>query len=255
MSPEAQELRSALVAAYPDYVKRVIADRGIVVNRDLLDALDRGTDWLDAELAALLSLPAADQDRSPLEVFRAALSFPTSALHGASVPPVERDAAALALLPGDVYDLAPGGSQQLGMEVQHAHLAWGAAKARAVVGDDEPAEASQRPAVAITSAPATRARIVAAVETAGFEAILIRNPAALENALQSRPPSLAFVDLAHPMADDAIRELARVGVRVIAFGDGVDDLGTVRATALGAHRVVERSRLLAGVAEFIPRIA
>jgi len=255
MTPEAQKLRSTLVSAYPGHVKRVVADREIVVGRDLLDALDRGADWLDTELAALLSLPAMDQDRSPLEVFRGALSFPTAALLRAGVPAAERDAAAKTLLPGDVYDLTPGGSQQLGEEVRQAHLAWGAAKARAVVGGAEPEQVSPRPAVAITSAPETRAEIVAAVEFAGFEPILIRNPAALEDALEARPPSLAFVDLAHPMADDVIRGLAGGGVRVIAFGDGVDDLGRVRATALGAHRVVEQSRFLAAVADFIPRIA
>lgn len=254
MIPEAQELRSALVSAYPEYVKRTVADRGLVAGPDLGDALDRGADWLDAQLGELLSLPAADQDRSPLEVFRSALSFPTAALRQAGVPAAQRDAAAMALLPGDVYDLAPGGSQQLGEEVRRAHLAWGAAKARAVVGGETPGQASQRPVVAITSAAGTRARIVAAVEAAGFEPILIRNPAALENALGGRPPSLAFVDLAHPMADEAIRRLARDGVRVIAFGD-VDDFGVVRTTALGAHRVVERSRFLAAVADFIPRIA
>jgi hypothetical protein len=256
MTSEALRLRTALVAVFPDYVMRSLEEHGITVDRATVAAIDRGAGWLDTELDALLSAPAAEQDRSPLEVFRSALSFPTEALLGAGVAPVDRDPVAIDLLPDDVYDLAPGGSSQLGDDVRAAQLTWGAAKAKAIAGaNGGGAELPDAPLVALVAGvPADRVPIAIAVRAAGFDLELIRNPAALEEALTGRPPALVLVDLAFGIADAAIRAFATSGVRVIAYGDDVDDLGTVRASALGAQRVVETSRFLATVDEHLPRI-
>ena len=256
MTSEALRLRTALVAVFPDYVMRSLEKHGITADRATVAAIDRGAGWLDTELDALLSTPAAEQDRSPLELFRSALSFPTEALRAAGVAPVDRDPVAIDLLPGDVYDLAPGGSSQLGDDVRAAQLTWGAAKAKAIAGaNGGGAELPDAPLVAlVASVPADRVPIATAVRAAGFDLELIRNPAALEEALTGRLPALVLVDLAFGIADAAIRAFATAGVRVIAYGDDVDDLGTVRASALGAQRVVETSRFLTTVDEYLPRI-
>ena len=256
MTSEALRLRTALVAVFPDYVMRSLGEHSITVDRATVAAIDRGAGWLDAELDALLSVPAVDQDRSPLEVFRSALSFPTEALLGSGVAPVDRDPVAIGLLPDDIYDLAPGGSSQLGDDVRTAHLTWGAAKAKAIAGaGGAGAGVPDAPVVALVAgAPADRAPIATAIHAAGFDLELIRNPAALDEALARRLPSLVLVDLSSGMADAATRAFATNGVRVVAYGDEVDDLGTVRASALGAQRVVERSRFLVTVDEYLPRI-
>ena len=129
MSSEAVRLRTALVAGFPDYVVGRLEQHQIEVDKAATNAIDEGARWLDAELDAIPSLPVADQDRSPLQLFREALSFPTAALRASGVPPVDRDPAAVDLHPDDLYDLAPGGSLSLGDEAHTAHLAWGAAKA------------------------------------------------------------------------------------------------------------------------------
>lgn len=255
MRPEAVRLITALVSAYPDYVVRVLCERGIVVDSTVRRAIDLGASRLEAELEALLSLRPADQNRSPLEVFRSALSLPTDALRERGTPPVDRDPAAVRLLPDDLYDLAPGGSAPLGEAVQRAHTAWGAAKTRSVVGPVASSDEVTKPRIAVAATVREeRDRIEGAVSAAGFVMVLIRNPASLDGVLGGRPPSLAFVDLSHPVADRAIRSLTAQGVRVVAFGDGIDDFATVRASALGARRVLDRSRFLAAVDDFIPRV-
>lgn len=255
MSSEALRLRTALVAGFPDYVVANLERRLITVDKATVGAIQHGTSWLDAELEALFSLSAADQRQSPLELFRSALAFPTEALRRSGVPPVPRDRAAVDLFPDDLYDLAPGGSLQLGDEVRAAHIAWGAAKAEAMVGAfGEHADPPGAPVVVLVAGGSPeRAQIQEAVTAAGFDVEVIRNPGALEVEPAQRP-ALVFVDLAFGIADDAIRHFAARSVRVIAYGKDVDDLGMVRASSLGAHRVVDQSRLVATIDEYLPRI-
>jgi hypothetical protein len=85
-----------------------------------------------AELGSLLALPYAQQSRGPLEVFQEAIRFPTHAMQAAGIEPVVRDEVAINALPGDIYDLAPTSSRDLGEQVWEAHLRWGAAKAEAL---------------------------------------------------------------------------------------------------------------------------
>lgn len=129
-----QRLAEALVAAYPDYLRRRITEEVPGLEEEII----AGADWLRESLEELLSRPFSEQHRGPLELFQAAMSFPTAALASAGVEPRRRDSVAASALPGDVYDLAPASSRDLGDEVWALHLSWGAAKARAVTDPSAP---------------------------------------------------------------------------------------------------------------------
>lgn len=133
-----ERLARAMVAAYPGYVDARLAERRIAASPELDEALVRGQVWLARELGALVALPFRFQRRSPLEVFQEALGFPTEALAAAGVLPVPRDQVVANALPGDLFDLAPASSQQIGPEIWEAHLVWGAAKAAALAGRSQP---------------------------------------------------------------------------------------------------------------------
>ena len=132
LDPVAAELLDAFVGAYPAYVTEraaALADPG-----SLGDAVGEGVAWLETNLAAELSLPLGAQRRSPLEIFREALRFPSAALEEAEATPIERDPVTQEVLPGDRFDLAPATSQQLGERAWRAHVAWGLRKAQLVAG-------------------------------------------------------------------------------------------------------------------------
>ena len=270
--PEATELASAFVAAYRDYVRgRVEAlvagpadgPSDGPTNEEvpgLAAALEEGSEWLDVSLRNLFAVPPASQRRSPLELFREAMRFPTEALAVAGVEPVARDHGERDFLPGDLYGLAPGTSRELGERAWRAHLAWGVTKARAVAGV-VPAASPARPSRAASPAVVAlfgsdlmdRSKIEGAAEAAGYRLQVWRNPGALVDGLET-PPALAFVDLKHVAADDAVRALAAAGVRMIAFGPHVDDLALARAKALGADEVLPRSRFFVRLADLFPVI-
>jgi len=96
------------------------------------DALVVGERWLAANLDELAATDFSLQRRGPLEVFQEAMRFPTGALVEAGVAPVPRDDVTRNALPGDLFDLAPASTRDLGEEVWAAHLEWGAAKVRAL---------------------------------------------------------------------------------------------------------------------------
>lgn len=126
-----RRLLDALVEAYPRYVSERLGEQrpaGMEV------ALQRGRIWLETALGELLSQPFTEQRRGPLEVFQGAMRFPTEHLAAAGVEPASRDPVAESALPGDVYDLAPASSRDLGEEVWQVHLAWGATKASVITG-------------------------------------------------------------------------------------------------------------------------
>lgn len=132
MMDRSQVLTEALVRAYRPHLLRIAEGRGWVVDPALVEAIGDGETWLADTLDELLSQPFARQRRGPLEIFQSAMRFPTEALARAGVDQVERDPAAVAAIPGDVYDLAPASSVILGEQVWQAHLAWGAEKAAAM---------------------------------------------------------------------------------------------------------------------------
>lgn len=132
LSPIAAGLVSALVEAYAPYVRARVARLGLEVPPDLDDAIEQGRRWLETALPDLLGRSFASQDRGPLELFQEALRFPTAELEHAGHQPVPRDELVANALPGDLFDLAPASSNDLGEAAWKAHLAWGAAKAAAM---------------------------------------------------------------------------------------------------------------------------
>ncbi len=162
-------------------------------------------DRLAEELRALLAQPYPAQQRTPGELVRDALAE-------AGVPDAD-----------------------LGDEFREAHLAWGAAKARAMTA----------PAVLyVGNQLMDRTKIAAVVADAGLE--LVAGPHPTPGALR------AFVDLAHPGADEAIRTLAGGGVTTIAFGPHVDDVALVRARSLGAAEALPRSVFFRRLPHLLP---
>ena len=134
MDATAAELVTALVDAFPAYVRGRVSRAGLGVPPGFEAAVAEGRHRLAEALEDLLERPFAGQDRGPLELFQEALRFPTAALAEAGHPVVRRDEAAVNALPGDLYDLAPASSLDLGEEAWRAHMAWGVAKARAMAG-------------------------------------------------------------------------------------------------------------------------
>ncbi|MCB2224333.1 MAG: hypothetical protein KQH83_09200 [Actinobacteria bacterium] len=236
----AGRLRDALVASYRPYLLRRLSELGVAAGTPGLDeAIAEGEAWLAAELGGLLALPFRDQQRGPLEVFQQAMRYPTAALEAAGIPPVPRDPAAVGALPGDRHHLAPASSQPLGEEVWEAHLAWGAAKARAF-----------RPTAALVSSDLMdRSRVEPVVEAAGLALEVWRSAEAAHPG-----PAVVLVDLTHPDADDVIRSLSGAGTRVVAFGPHVDDVAMVRARSLGAADAVPRSVFFRSLASLLPTV-
>jgi hypothetical protein len=255
-----RQLRAAFVDAYPRYVAGRLDELGIAAPDGMEAAIEAGSRDLSKGLEALFARPAAEQDRSPLEVFQAALRAPTAALAAAEVTPVRRDPVAVNALPGDLYDLAPASSQALGEAALHAHLAWGVAKAAAVAGmvpaTPQSSAASPGPTVALVgSAKADRDAIAVALSTSGIELVWWRNPGAIERGLAGVTPIVGLVDIAHRAADEAIRTLSAAGVRTVGFGEGVDDFALARHGVLGADEVIERSRLIDRIGDYLPKQA
>jgi hypothetical protein len=237
----AAALTEALVAAYRPHAASRLAALGFPAPPDWDDALGAGEAWLAGALEDLLSRPFGRQPRGPLEVFQEAMRFPTEALAAAGAPAADRDPAAREALPGDRFDLAPASSQDLGEEVWGRHLAWGAAKARAL----------SRPVVVLVSADLMDAsRVESEAGAAGYRCEVWRS---LPDE-PGRPPGVALVDLTHRQADDAIRALSEAGARVIAFGPHVDDLAMVRARTLGASDALPRSRFFSSIGSLLPEV-
>lgn len=231
------------VAAYPDLLRDRVAALHPEPVPGLDEALAAGGEWLSEHLADLLSQPFREQAGSPLEVFREAVRFPTEALQRSEVPAPERDEAARSGLPGDLYDLAPASSRDLGEAAWRAHLAWGTAKAKALA----------RPVVGVLAADLMdRSRIEAAARSAGYTAAMWADVAAVREASGAGLPASAFVDLEHRDADGVIRLLAAAGVRVVGFGPHVDDFALVRARTLGARDAMARSRFFRVIGDLLP---
>jgi hypothetical protein len=239
VSDPATDLQRAFVAAYRPHVVRRLAEHGIDPPEALDAALEDGERWLAVKLSELLGHPYSAQRRGPLEVFQEAMRFPTDALASSGVAAQQRDPAAAAALPGDRYDLAPASSQDLGEEAWRAHLAWGAAKAGAIA----------RPAVGVLSSDLMdSARIEEAADASGYRVVVWRSPPEIGE----RRPAVAFIDLSHPDADEAIGSLAAAGVRVYGFGPHVDDFAMVRARSLGAVDALARSRFFRSIPDLLP---
>lgn len=251
-----EAVHDAMVRAYPGHVAARVEALG-VDPESVADAIEVGRRWLAVAYREQRELAPAEQRRSPLELFQAACAFPTERLAELGVAPVERDDVAQSALPGDLFDLAPASSQELGDDVWKVHVAWGVARAAAVAGvvpraGEEPTRHTVGVAV-VTSNLMDRTRIVDTAQAAGLSTIVWRNPGAVEQGLTTANPTVAFVDLEHGAADDIVRVLAGADVRTVAYGPHVDDVAMARARSLGASDVVPRSRLFTKLADWLPR--
>ena len=243
MDEAAHDLITSMLAAYSGFAERRVQELGIDRPPSFDDALTEGRAWLAVNLEALLDLPFDEQRRGPLEVFQEAMRFPTEALTAAGFAAVRRDPGAAAALPGDLYNLAPASSRQLGEEVWVAHLAWGATKA-------ESFRRSQQ--VGLLSANLMdRSRIEPLVERSG--ARLVVWPTWVERiaGMDGPPPDLVLVDLSVPDSLVAIEALVRVDVRVIAFGPHVDRERLQEARRVGAEQVLARSLFFEKLGDFL----
>lgn len=135
LSDVSRGLLDALVVAYRDHVLRRLGEEA---TPQIDEVLSQGKEWLASSLAELLALPFTEQRRGPLEIFQEAIRFPTDHLAAAGRRPASRDPVAISALPGDVYDLAPASTRDLGEDVWATHLAWGAVKAAAITRPPQP---------------------------------------------------------------------------------------------------------------------
>jgi len=240
MDVSAAALHQAFVGAFAQYLNEVTDP----LPDDLPpQIIQEATEWLERELARVLELPFAEQRRSPLEIVQEATAGPNQALADAGVRPPLRDPVSVAAMPGDTYGLAPASSSVLGEEAFHAHLAWGAEKARALA----PLVSGEGRTVLLVSRDLIdRSRFEDAVNAAGLRLAMWGSDLPF-------PPVVAFVDLTHPEADEAIRSVVD-SVEVVAFGPHVDEPAFDRAVLLGVQTVLPRSKLLKAIAEYLPRI-
>jgi CheY-like chemotaxis protein len=243
MDDPARDLVTSMLSVFSSYVDGRLEELEIDRPASFDNALTEGEAWLGANLEALLSLPFGEQRRGPLEVFQEAMWFPTEALAGAGIEAIPRDPGEAAALPGDLYNLAPASSRQLGDEVWEAHLAWGATKARSFDRSRE---------VGLLSANLIdRSRIEPVVEQSGSSLVVWGAWVADIAGLTGHVPDLVLVDLSAPGALTAVEDFAQAGVRVIAFGPHVDREKLRSAKQAGADQVLARSRFFEQIGEIV----
>ena len=238
-------LHSAFVGGFRPYLNAIFQERGLP--EIAADSVDHAEIWLDEALRNLLEVPFPEQRRSPLEIVQQAMTGITEALMAAGASKVLRDPVTVAALPGDVYGIAPASSAALGEEAFQAHIAWGVAKAQALA----PLVSGTGRGVAVVSSDLMDiSRFEEAANGVGMQ---IRVWGKKDG--NDPKPVVAFVDLTHPAAEEAIRGFTDENVRVIAYGPHVDEDALARAGLLGASVVLPRSRLFKSIAEYLPRIA
>ena len=258
---EEYDLGTALVTAFPGYIRQRFATLGVTVDDDLDGVVAATVGHLAKSLDTLAGLPLQDQVKSPLELVREATAPITRLLSNRRVSTPDRDAWAVEVHPDDLYDLYPASSRDLSEEAWQLHVAWGVDKARVVAGvvpaapEQATAKRSAIPAVALFGVEQQRREeLIGELGSRGYRGLVWRNPAALE-AASVDSPVVVFVDLRHPKAHDAIRFLHAEGVRVVAVADQINDLIMPGLMALGAEEVLELSSVVAQLDRLLPRIA
>lgn len=101
------------------------------VRTEALEAGRRAQEEVAGRLYALLSSDLAAQSSTPLEIVRAAVTYPTAVLRHARVPAVVRDAFDESRFPDDIYGLTPASLGAVDESLVDPARAWGAAKAMA----------------------------------------------------------------------------------------------------------------------------
>jgi len=229
-------IRQALVEAYPQYVARLLVDRGIEIDPTVADGIVIGTETLDQLLATLESRPPGLEQHSPLELFREALRPVGDALDAAGVQPPPADDNQRALLPWDRYALSPGSARQIGEVANEAHLRWGIAKAQAH---------AVRPTAGLRCSDQDAPRILGQLNEMGYR--VVRLPS-------DEPVSVVLVDIRETGVDQIVAPAASAGGHVVVFGDDPNDFEVDRFKALGASAVVVRRDVIDDLASWLPSI-
>lgn len=251
MVPEARRLQAALVSAFPAHVTAAFSEHGYPLDRAMAETIEEATAFLDAELGAELEQAYREQRHSPLEIFRAAIQVVVQALRRAGVRPIASEAS---LGETDPYGLMPGGSAVLGPDVREAHVAWGATKASAFSAGRS--ATVKRPVILLVTADREdRDTIAPSLRSPGVDCLTARNPAAVATAIEQQAVLIAFVDLAHRSARDAVAQLTEAHVPTSVYGDGVDDLTETGLLAQGVRTVIRRYDFVADPAGFLPPLA
>jgi hypothetical protein len=137
----ASSLADGIVAALPGWVEASVARRMVdwsgSVPAEVATAARTAGVAAQADVAPrvrdLLAQDVDDQRTTPLALIRSAVSFPSSVLRSAGVPPVVRDPMAEDAFPDDDYDLTPGSFADLDPALAELGLVWGAAKAHVII--------------------------------------------------------------------------------------------------------------------------
>lgn len=129
----ADAVDTALTGWVERSVRRRLHDAGRPADAAVLEAAEaagqRAAEEVGAAVRDLLALDIDEQWTTPLSLLRGAARYPTAVLEQAGVPHVARDRIQEALLPEDVYDLAPATFADIDPSLADPGLAWGAAKA------------------------------------------------------------------------------------------------------------------------------
>jgi len=231
----ARDLITRIIEALPGFLEARL--EGLGLPRDgLAHEIERAVAEAQQGLEALLGAPFDRQPETPLEIVRRAIAPVGEAVASLGVAPPASSDEQRRVAPDDPYALSPASAAELGDAALEASLAWGLAKTQALM----------RPTLlVVTSSLMDSSRFEPAAASAGYRVETRRDPRA------STTPLVAFVDLEHDGADEAIRLLTRDGVRVIAYGPHVDDQAMVRAMALGAAAAEPRSRMFRNPAEHL----
>jgi hypothetical protein len=242
MSDAGSRVQEAFVDAYEPYVRSKIVALGVGEVEGLAGAIEAGRAWLAKALADLVDTPFAQQSRGPLELFQESMQFPTEALISQGVESSDRDEIAANALPGDLYQLAPAASHEIGEAAWHAHLAWGVAKVAAMV-----APVSRLVGV-LSRNLMDSSKLSAALTAAGFEIAAIRG--------DGLPDDLGtvIVDLEHPAAEAVVAAAVDRKIRCAAYGPHTDQALLKRALELGATEALARSQILVDPAAFAAKL-
>lgn len=141
LAEHGRQLAEAVDATLPGWVVRCVEDRvraylGDVsesVHAEAAAAGEQARHAVTPPLRALFDTDVDEQWTGPLAIIRRAVPYPTAVLQRAGIAAVDRDEAAEALFPDDVYDLTPASFADIDPSIQELGIAWGAAKAHVVL--------------------------------------------------------------------------------------------------------------------------
>ncbi len=129
----ADRLSEALSSWLTDIALQRVVESGLPVDETLRRRIsDRACVTCDELGPWVRSVITADVDLSagsPLAVLRDGVGPMNSLLREIGLPPPGRDRTAMAMFPGDTYDLGPASFTDIHPDLQDAGIAWGAARA------------------------------------------------------------------------------------------------------------------------------